>query len=165
MRDYFSKNKTHVLFIVSVVLKGLNGLLELVGALLLFITGELTKLVIFLTQHELGEDPTDFVANHIREFLPYLSLSTQSFAAWYFLIQGVTDIILAIGLLRKKMWAYPVAMVIQILFAIYELYRFTHTHSKTLIVLSAFNLLVVWLIWREYQRIKASNFHDDILLP
>lgn len=157
MRDFLSRNKTHILFVMSVVAKGLNGLLELVGAFLFFSTGELTRLVIFLTQHELGEDPTDFVANHIREFLPFLSLSTQLFAAWYFFIQGITDIILAISLLRKKLWAYPVAILVQVFFVTYELYRFTNTHSKTLILLSIFNSVLIWLIWLEYQRVKAFD--------
>jgi len=46
--------------------------------------------------------------------------------------------ILPIGLLRNKVWAYPISLAVLGLFIVYQLYRFSHTHGYGLIVLTAF---------------------------
>ena len=47
-------------FEVGIILKGLDGLLEVIGGLLLFVVSPATidRVVTSLTQHELSEDPT-----------------------------------------------------------------------------------------------------------
>jgi uncharacterized membrane protein len=55
------------------------------------------------------------------------------------------------ALLKNKLWAYPLAMIIFGAFIIYQLYRFTLTHSIGLIALSIFDVAVVWLIRLEYR--------------
>ena len=54
-------------FEVGIILKGLDGLLEIAGGILLLVIrpGYLNHLATLLTQHELAEDPRDFVATHI----------------------------------------------------------------------------------------------------
>ncbi len=54
----------HALFLLSVWIKGLAGLLETIGGfLLIFIPHtRLNALVVFLTAPELTEDPTDLIA-------------------------------------------------------------------------------------------------------
>lgn len=151
------KNKTHVLFLISVISKGFSGLLELLGGLFLFSSSAFTEVIIFLTEHELGEDPRDFLANKVIEFLPYVSVNTQLFAAWYFLIHGIFNITLVVCLLLKRLWAYPAAMAFHSSFIVYQLYRYTHTHSVVLILLSLYDALVVFLIWREYQFLLQSR--------
>jgi len=44
------------------------------------------------------------------------------------------------------------------IFILYQLYRFSHTHSLGLLVLSAFDLFVASLVWREY---RAQKHHAD----
>ena len=60
------------LFEIGIIAKGLNGLAELVGGLLLLFEtpGRIRHLAMVLTQGELSEDPHDFVAHYI---LPLLS--------------------------------------------------------------------------------------------
>jgi uncharacterized membrane protein len=54
-------------FLVGIVLKGLDGVLEIVGGTLLLLVSPLTidRISSTLTQHELSEDPHDFLANHL----------------------------------------------------------------------------------------------------
>ena len=54
----------HRLFVVAVVLKGLNGLAELVAGASILAIGHagLNGIVMLLTARELSEDPTDLVA-------------------------------------------------------------------------------------------------------
>ncbi len=51
-------------FHVSLLLKGLDGTLELIGGVLLLVvsSSRLDSLIQFLTQHELSEDPKDLIA-------------------------------------------------------------------------------------------------------
>jgi uncharacterized membrane protein len=78
------------------------------------------------------------------------------FGAIYLLAHGAVKIFLVVALLQKRMWAYPTALVVFGAFAVYELYRYTHTHSPVLLVLMAFELFVIWLIWREYGIVKTK---------
>ena len=63
---------------------------------------------------------------------------------------------LVIGLLRNKLWAYPASLVGTGLFILYQLYRYSYTHGFGLIVLTIFDVFVMWLIWHEYRLAPAS---------
>jgi uncharacterized membrane protein len=76
------------LFLVSFVLKGVNAILEILSSILLLFTGTFSNLLAVLIKGELIEDPTDFVANHLAKMIPYLSVHTQLFAAFYLLSHG-----------------------------------------------------------------------------
>lgn len=58
------------------------------------------------------------------------------------------------ALLRNKLWAYPVAIVVFGGFIVYQIYRFTLTGEFGLITLSLFDLMVIWLVWPEYKTVK-----------
>jgi uncharacterized membrane protein len=140
-------------FRISVVLKGLDALAEIVSGLaLLIIKPEFfLRLIALLTQDELEEDPRDFVANQLANLASHISIGAQHFAAFYLLVHGVVKIILVVALLQDKRWAYPWAIGIFGAFIVYQLYRFTYTHSLGLIALSVFDVIVIWLIWLEYR--------------
>jgi len=140
-------------FRISVALKGLDALAEIVSGLaLLIIKPEFfLRLISLLTQDELEEDPRDFIAHQVQNLASHISIGAQHFAAFYLLANGVVKIGLVGGLLKDKLWAYPWAIVVFGAFILYQLYRFTFTHSLGLIALSAFDAAVIWLIWLEYR--------------
>ena len=61
---------------------------------------------------------------------------------------------LVIALLKNRLWAYPVSLAVLGLFVVYQLYRFSHTHGVGLILLSAFDVVVLGLIWHEYRLVR-----------
>lgn len=65
---------------------------------------------------------------------------------------------LVIGLLRNRMWAYPVSLIVMSLFIVYQLYRYSYTHSAALIALSIFDVVVIGLIWHEYRLVRRLGF-------
>jgi uncharacterized membrane protein len=140
-------------FRISVVLKGLDALAEIASGLaLLVIKPEFfLRLISALTQDELEEDPRDFVANQLANLASHISIGAQHFAAFYLLAHGVVKIALVGALLKEKLWAFPWAIGVFGAFILYQLYRFTFTHSLGLIALSAFDVVVIWLIWLEYR--------------
>ena len=66
-------------------------------------------------------------------------------------------IVIVVGLLRREHWAYYVAFIFLGGFAIYQTYRMTYAPSVGLALLTAFDLLIIWLTWREYRRMRASR--------
>lgn len=110
-----------------------------------------------LTQEELIEDPQDFIASHLVSMASNFSVSTQHFYAFYLLSHGLVKIALVAGLLRNKLWAYPASLVILSLFIAYQVYRFSYTHSVGLVVLTAFDLIVMVLIWHEYHLVQKHG--------
>jgi len=69
----------HRMFDVVVILKGLDGVVEIVGgtALLFVRTGAIMALATAATARELSEDPHDFVANLLRYWAAEFGLSAQ----------------------------------------------------------------------------------------
>jgi len=151
-----NERRIHQIFEVSVLLKGAHALIECIGGLVLaFIsTSAIANLVNALTQEELIEDPNDFVATHLLRMAQDFTLSAQHFYAFYLLSHGLIKVFLVIGLLRSKIWAYPVSLVVLGLFNVYQLYRFSYTHGFGLIVLTVFDVIVMGLIWHEYRLIR-----------
>jgi uncharacterized membrane protein len=155
-RECMDERRIHQIFEISVLLKGAHALVECIGGLVLaFIsTSAITNLVNALTQDELLEDPNDFVATHLLRLAQNFTVSTQHFYAFYLLSHGVIKVFLVIGLLRNKLWAYPVSLVVLGLFIVYQLYRFSYTHGFGLIVLTVFDVMVMGLIWHEYRLVR-----------
>lgn len=151
-----NEKRIHQIFEISVLLKGAHALIECAGgvALALVSTDYLRRLVNSATQDELIEDPKDFLASHFLTFAQHFTVSTQHFYAFYLLSHGMVKLALVIGLLRNKLWAYPASLVALGLFIVYQLYRYSYTHGIGLIVLTVFDVFVMWLIWHEYRLVR-----------
>ena len=142
------------LFQIGIIAKGLNGLLELVGGLLLiFVTpSDIHRLAAAITQGELSEDPDDVIARYILHTSSGLTGSAVFFGAIYLLLHGAVKVVLVIALLLNKLWAYPCMIVVLLIFIGYQMYRISLHPSVGLIALTVFDSLIVALTWREYRR-------------
>ena len=145
-------------FKVSVTLKGIDGAFEIVGgAVLLFVRpSTLDHLARSLTQHELSQDPHDFVARHILNSTSHLTHGGTLFAAIYLLSHGIAKVVLVIELLRDRLWAYPAMIVLLAAFIVYQLYRLAYRLTIGLSLLTVFDAFVIWLTWREYGSKRAE---------
>ncbi len=153
------EEQIHLLFRIGVVIKGIDGALEALAGFALFFTttAALRHLIDWLTQGELQEDPTDFVATHLVAFFHHLSISTKYFAAVYLLTYGVVKVGLVAGLLSEKLWAYPLALTVLGFFFCYQMYRLSYTHSPGLAFVSVVDFIILGLIWREYKSLKTHR--------
>ena len=144
------------LFRLGIFLKGIHAVIEIVGGLILFVIplSVFTHLAVWLTQAELLDDPHDLVANYLLHLGTQLSVGSKIFGGAYLLSHGLIKIVLVVALLKNKLWAYPWSLIVLGLFIVYQMYRFTFTHSVALILLTIFDLVVIWLIWREYQIVE-----------
>jgi uncharacterized membrane protein len=150
---HMNERRIHRIFQVSILLKGAHAIIECAGgiAIALISTNAIADLVNRVTQDELIEDPNDFVATHMLALARNFSVASKHFYAFYLLSHGIVKLLLVIGLLRGKLWSYPASLVVLGLFIVYQLYRFSYTHGAGLLALSAFDVLVMVLIWHEYR--------------
>jgi uncharacterized membrane protein len=140
-------------FKISVSLKGLDGLLEIAGGLVLLFVAPATlqSWARTLTAHELAEDPHDFVATHLLHSASQLSHATTIFGAVYLLSHGIAKVVLVVAVLRGQLWAYPWMVGLLGVFIAYQLYRLSYRFTIGLALLTAFDAFVVWLTVREYR--------------
>jgi len=150
------EKRIHEIFVVSVLFKGVHALIEIVGGIALYLTSTQT-IVDFLnrvTREQLLDDPDDWVGNHLFEFAQGFSVEAHHFYAFYLLSHGLVKSVLIVGLLREKLWAYPASFAVFGAFIAYQLYRYTYTHDIALILLSIFDLFVIYLAAHEYRLLR-----------
>src|SRR3954447_13537803 len=118
------EQKIHRLFQLSVALKGLHALAEIAGgiALSLFSTDSILRLLYRVDRHDL--------------FARFFTPNEHRYYAFYLLTHGLANLILAGGLLRKKLWAYPATFAVLTLFIAYQLQRYVYVRDPGLILLS-----------------------------
>lgn len=149
----------HAAFEVGIFLKGLNGAAEIVGGLLLYLvpSSAITHALARATQHELSEDPSDFIATHLLRLANQFSASTQLFAAAYLLIHGVVKVGLVWALYRRNLWAYPAAIATFAAFVVYQMYRYFVSHSVAMLALTVLDAVIIVLTWIEYRRLRRDE--------
>ncbi|MDI1253722.1 DUF2127 domain-containing protein [Thermomonas sp.] len=150
----------HDVFLISIWIKGLVGLGQVAagGLLLAASRATLTSFVLRWTTPELSEDPHDWLANLLQASTLGWNPGTQSFASVYLIVHGLIKIVLVAGLLRRKMWSYPVSMGVLGAFIAYQLYRYSFTHSIWLLLLTGLDAVVIALIHHEYRVRKTHGF-------
>ena len=148
----------HDLFIFGIIIKGIDGLLELIGGFILILikSSSISKSIQIIFQHEITQDPTDLIANYFIQLSHNLSINTISFIAIYLIIHGSIKIGLFSGLWYQKLWAYPLGGVLLSLFVIYQFMIFFHTHSIILLFLTSVDILIIVLLRFEYKRLNHS---------
>jgi uncharacterized membrane protein len=141
-------------FEVGIILKGLDGLAETIGGILLLLVSpaQINHIATTITQHELSEDPHDWVATHLLHYAHGLTNASVTFAAIYLLAHGIVKVVLVGALLRNQLWAYPALIVVLIAFIGYQLYLIALKPTAGLIGLTIFDLAITALTWREWRK-------------
>lgn len=75
----------------------------------------------------------------------------------YLFAHGLLNLSVVVALLAKKTWAHPASMVVLTGFVAYQMDRFRFSHAPSLLVLSLFDVIVIGLVWREWQQVKAQR--------
>ncbi len=157
MRAFLSEKRLTLLFDISLLLKGMDGLLEVAGGVVLLIVSpaQMGWLARLLTRKELAEDPRDLLANLFLKTATTLSPHAQLVSVVFLLGHGFIKIFLVWQLLRGRLWAYPLTIVILLLFIAYQTVEIVYGHSPLLVALTVLDGLIVVLTWHEYLAKKA----------
>ncbi|PJC55823.1 hypothetical protein CO026_03625 [Candidatus Kaiserbacteria bacterium CG_4_9_14_0_2_um_filter_41_32] len=148
-----SNRWTEILFHLGMWWRIIYGFLRIIIAVLLLqhVGTPVSDIFLKLMSHELIQDPNDRVIQMVNH-LPYL---VTYYLAFYFMFWGVMDIFMSILLLRHQLWAFPVAIYMIVVFIVYELFRFFHTHSLMLLAVIGMDVFIIWIIKREYKKLKS----------
>jgi uncharacterized membrane protein len=149
-------------FKISLYLKSLNAILEILGGIfLLIITPDtINHWARALTEGELSQDPHDFIANHILKTAHHLTGASLTYGAIYLLVHGVVKLFVIIQVLRGRLWAYKALMIVLGIFVIYQTYQMIMKFSTGLLVLTIFDLLIIYLTAKEYK--KHTEIHKSV---
>jgi uncharacterized membrane protein len=149
----------HESFRAGITLKGIDGILEAIGGIVLWSIkpSDLNRIALKFLEIDLPFDRHEFITTHLYRATEHLAYGGKHFASLYLLAHGLIKAVLVTALWFDALWAYPLTMVVFGLFCIFQVHRFLHTHSVVLLLLTLFDLLIVWLTWREYQDQKHQK--------
>ncbi|MBI1217621.1 MAG: DUF2127 domain-containing protein [Rhodobacteraceae bacterium] len=149
----------HDSYLVGLTVQGLIGAGQLFFATVLQIAiwaGWLEPLAHF-TGHLLERRAADPMADWLMATAHDLSVGSDMFWSIYLFGHGVLNLGVVIALLAKKRWAHPASMIVLAGFVGYQMYRYTLSHSLVMIALSAFDVVVISLVWREYRQLQRAR--------
>ena len=143
------------LFEFSLLIKAVTATLEVIGAILLMVVPSQAAVdfVHHITQRELYENHHSAIAHTVTEWVNSLWLTSHGFAITFLLVHAAIKYTIVFGLLRNKRWAYPFGFSTLILMMAYQLYDIVVHFSWGMVVLFVFDIFVLWLVWREYQKL------------
>ncbi len=143
----------HRFFILTILAKGLLGLVQLAtaAAITLGATRLLPSFAQSLVAAELAEDPNDFLAARILSMVARLPEADTTFYALYFAAHGLLHVAVVAALLFSATWAYPFTLLVLCVFVVYQVFEWTAVGGPLLIVLSAIDLLVIYLTVLEWR--------------
>jgi len=143
-------------FFWSVFLKGLISLGEVIGGIIVFFIPPafFTGFVISWAQQELYQEPGDFIATHSLQIAQDFSVASTTIVAIYLLSRGIIKLGLVWALLKNQLWAYPASLVVLGAFILYQLYEIAAGHSIIWVIITLFDAVVVYFIWREWRIVE-----------
>ena len=149
----------HRTFVLSIGAKGLFGLFELFGAVgAYFITpAQIQAFTHWLTAEELQLEPNNVIAQFILHLGANISSGETRFVALYLFIHGLTKVVLVWALLKDKQWAYPWMMIALVVFIVSQSIDLIAAFSLGILLLTLFDVFILWLTWREYALHKAAK--------
>ena len=158
----FRKKLLHWLFRIGVVFKGLDGLMEVSGGFLFlfFSLDTMSDFVYRITRGLLQYDPDNPVAHSLRHTFNQMSTGGKVFVAIYLLGHGAIKLLLVVGLLREKRWVFPVACVVLLAFIGFQIYHLCGHFFFGLVLFTVWDMIIVALVWHEYQSLKKISRHD-----
>lgn len=147
----------HWLFEASLAIKGFLTSMEALAGLSLLLTPNplMARFVYWVTHFEIAEAPHDTLAAWTMRAMQAFPVPTQHFYALYLLAHGGLKLTMVLLLWRKVIWAYPASMVVLAGFVGYQLYEFVHAASPFLLLLAIFDLVMIGLVWQEWQALHG----------
>jgi uncharacterized membrane protein len=153
----------HIAYLIAIVIKGFDGLVETVAGLLIAIYGssQVYEFAVWLTAPEIARHPESHAVRAIRHGAYGLAHSSHRFAIVYLLAHGILKLGLVINLLIEHLWIFPVSITVLLGFIAFMAAKLAAHWSPWLCAFAMFDLLTVALIANEWrvrwaQRTSAS---------
>ena len=153
-----TRRSLHRFFVLGVLIKGIDGVLQLVsGFLLLYLSpATINSVVFFFVRDELKEDPEDLFVNLLLRATKTI-LQTKTLTSVLLLVHGGAKLLLVAGLATNKLWSYPAAIVVFAVFTAYQLYELTYQASLFMATVTVLDAIVIVLIAAEYRHVTMAK--------
>lgn len=147
------------LFTLSIILKGIDGVVELVGGLVFVILKKqhILDIIFGFLNYDLFKIPNETILEWVTYVSNELTTSVKILISMILICNGVIKIVLSINLLLKNLVAFPISIAFLIILLIYQIIQTFYTPSLFLNLFNVFDFIVILLIWREYTRLKKQN--------
>jgi len=145
----------------SVFIKGAISLAEMVGGIF-FLFVPVTLVVDLATdplESWLTVHPGNFAGTHLLHLANEFTMFGGALIGFYLFTRGLIKLGLVVALLKDQLWAYPLSLLILGLFIIYQIYEIVTAHSVLMVIITIFDLVVVYLVWREWGILRRHHGH------
>ena len=156
-RKLEARRIVHRFFELGILVKGVDGGLELVGGLLLVFLppAAINRVLLFFVQGELKEDPADLVAN-LLVHTTRSAIEAKIPASMFLIVHGVVKLGLVGGLATNRLWSYPAAIVVFAGLTMYQIYQLNQQYSLFLGVVTVLDVVVVVLVIVEFRYMRRT---------
>ena len=160
----------HIAYFVTILIKGIFGLLEVTLGLIIAVTGSerLHVLILQWTDHALYEGGQSELAEALRHAAGVL-VQSQNFIILYLLVHGALKMAITITLLRGRgVWIFPFASVILLGFIIYMSYELSVHWSNLLLALALLDTVTLglvineWWTWKEHPHPAIRELKEEL---
>lgn len=148
-----------IFYFIGVILKGIDGAIELLVGLVLLIAPSIPHLALSAIATEAGEGSGPirvFIAGYVENLDDRLAQGGLGFLIAFLIVHGVVKLVLVYCLLRRLHRAYPYALAVLILFLAYQVYTVVVSPTIGLILLTVLDAVIIVLVYREYREIKPK---------
>jgi uncharacterized membrane protein len=157
----FSRKAFHVIFEAGAIVKAIDSVFESAAGILLWFLDPQTvnRVIFFLSGDELTERQRDPLWKFFFRDFSGITANIQHFWAFLLVGHGILKLFLVGGLLKGKIWIYPVSGIAFACFALYQTYHLLYDPSAWLTILTLFDIAFIALIAHEYsyQRKKLGG--------
>lgn len=147
------------LYLLTVVVKGFDGLAEFLAGLALLIAPQWLHILLDYISGEAGESSHQFIRN-LAEYIAHVDTDITkgglTVVILFLLTHGIVKLALVYALLRKLLWAYPYALGVLVLFLIYQIYVGIVQPSLGMTVFILLDVIIVWVVWGEWRELRRE---------
>ncbi|HLK56281.1 MAG TPA: DUF2127 domain-containing protein [Chthonomonadaceae bacterium] len=158
------KKSTDLIFRISIIVKGVDAVFEVVGGLLLTQPVKIARYLAVLAQHELYRHH-QVLSGRLDHLAETISVHASLPEAAYLCVHGLAKVILIVAIFLNKRWGYVGLIGVLSLFTLVELTRSIMAREIVTGLLGLFDLVVVILIAKEYQARFGAKPQEEEMAP
>ena len=148
----------HKLVKLIIYFKGAIGIFQTVaGAILLLIGPNRLSMIVDKSLEENVASPNNLVNHMLLRLSEISSLNIYIFIALFMIVHGLVFITAVFALIHKRMWAFPTAGLMLLLFIIYQVYNLARDFSIIMMILTLIDVMILVLLRFEYMRLRMTE--------
>jgi uncharacterized membrane protein len=147
-----------VSYYAAVLVKGVDGAIELVaGSVLVFVPGLATYALVAVSAEaaESRAPLRQWLAGYVENLDDEVARTGVLFLVVFLLLHGLVKLVLVYCLLHRYRWAYPYALAVLTAFLGFQLYILVTTPTVSMALLTALDALIIVLVGLEYRRLTG----------